>query len=93
MIRLTFRTLHIEVRMLGLIETVRNLVLLQAGIPSDMLLLCLEPEAAAIYCMSVNNLSLNSKRELRGFVDKFAPTKKYIVVDAGGKNFFQYGLT
>ena len=79
--------------MFVLIEAVRNLVLLQAGIPSDMLLLCLEPEAAAIYCMSVDNLSLNSKRELSGFVDKFAPTKKYIVVDAGGIIFFQYELT
>lgn len=56
----------------------------QAGIPSERLLICLEPEAAAIFCKAVSGLSVNSKFELQKYLSNFQDGCRYIIIDAGG---------
>lgn len=55
-----------------------------AGIPSRQLVICLEPEAAAIFCQSVPFMSQNSNNDLSKCQQCFKPGSKYIIVDAGG---------
>ena len=56
---------------------------LQAGIPADVLLLALEPEAAAIYC---KELAVRRAQGVGGaFLKAFDPGEKYVVLDLGGK--------
>ena len=60
-------------------------VLLQAGIPSHRLVICLEPEAAALFCQSVPFMSQNTNYDFSKYQQCFQPGSKYIIVDAGGK--------
>ena len=53
----------------------------KAGIPADQLKLCLEPEAAAVYTMSI---PLASVRRLNIGFGKFTHGEKHIVIDVGG---------
>jgi hypothetical protein len=56
--------------------------ILQAGIKSKLLIIALEPEAAALYVKQIpvdSGLDKDSKEQ-----GTFAPGSKYIVVDAGG---------
>jgi len=55
------------------------LVCSQAGIPDKQLLIALEPEAAALWCM---------KQPMGGSGSAFAPESKYLVFDAGGNHMF-----
>ena len=55
----------------------------QAGIAGEQLLICLEPEAAAIFCQTVPCQSQSSLSPSQ--LHCFHPGNKYIVIDAGGK--------
>lgn len=52
----------------------------QAGIPSNQIIIALEPEAASIYCKHL------PVEKLKGgdAIDVFQPGSKYLVLDAGG---------
>ena len=54
----------------------------KAGIPTDLINICLEPEAAAIYCKTV---PCKSDKEFgHSKLLTFRPEQKYLVFDAGG---------
>ncbi|XP_060570470.1 heat shock 70 kDa protein 12B-like [Ruditapes philippinarum] len=53
----------------------------QAGIPEENLSLCLEPEAASIYCRHLA-VSKCTKQEVTS-ISQFSPGTKYLVLDAG----------
>lgn len=54
----------------------------QAEIPCAQLRICLEPEAAAIFCMTVR---CQSDRVLSTIqLERFKPGSRYILIDAGG---------
>ncbi|XP_060570465.1 heat shock 70 kDa protein 12A-like [Ruditapes philippinarum] len=54
----------------------------QAGIPGKNLRLCLEPEAASIFCRHLP-VSKNTKQEVES-ISQFSSGTKYLVLDAGG---------
>ena len=54
----------------------------KAGIPADLINICLEPEAAAIYCRTVPCKSSNGDGESK--LLNFQPGQQYLVFDAGG---------
>ena len=54
----------------------------KAGIPADLINICLEPEAAAIYCKTVPYKS--DKGDGDSKLLTFEPGQKYLVFDAGG---------
>lgn len=58
--------------------------LFQAGIPSERLLICLEPEAAAIHCMATNGWSVNTRSDLEPYLSNFQGGCRYFIIDAGG---------
>ena len=55
--------------------------LLQAGIPSKQLRMCLEPEAAATYCQTISCQSIDLFSSQLG---PLLPGSRYILIDAGG---------
>ena len=54
----------------------------KAGIPADLINICLEPEAAAIYCRTVPCKADKGGRNCK--LLSFQPGQKYLVFDAGG---------
>ncbi|XP_069131007.1 heat shock 70 kDa protein 12A-like isoform X2 [Argopecten irradians] len=56
---------------------------IKAGIPSDALLLALEPEAAAMYCQHIH-LNMSTGSDGSKTISTFNHGTKYMVIDAGG---------
>ena len=61
-----------------------------AEIDSSKLMVCLEPEAASMYCRQIEiaNFSMGSAQQMQLLQ---VPGTKFMVVDAGGKIIFYSG--
>jgi hypothetical protein len=54
---------------------------------SNQLLIALEPEAASLYCKQLPAETFLGNAEEQMAKPNFEPGTKYLIVDAGGKNF------
>jgi hypothetical protein len=57
-------------------------MILKAGLPTKRLMICLEPEAASVYCKYLPMERLEEGSNLHAL----QPGRRFIVVDAGGEN-------
>ena len=60
------------------------LFLIQAGISGDQLSICLEPEAASLYCQHLPTEKLKDKQGKGAEFAAFGKGTKYMVIDLGG---------
>lgn len=56
--------------------------LFQADIPSEILLVYLEPEAAVMYCKAQSELPVNAEFQLKKYLPEFQDNIRYIIIDA-----------